>query len=65
MVGRRHAILQLSGTVFAGSFAAVLVGQGVLTPAGWSAAGQPQQLSGSVKAAVDSALNKFVVKSKV
>lgn len=65
-VSRREAFLQLSGTAVLASLGCVLGSNGLLAPAqpAW-AAGQPQELSGAVKAAVDKALDRFVVKSKV
>jgi hypothetical protein len=65
-LNRREAFLQLSSTVLLGSVGLALGSQGVLAPAhpAW-AAGQPRELTGPAKAAVDKALDKFVVKSKV
>lgn len=66
-MGRREAFLQLSArSAVLGSLAAVLgsLEGAALSPA-WAAGGQPQELSGPVKAAVDAALDKFVVKAKV
>lgn len=63
---RREAFLQLSSTALLGSLVSVLGSQAVLAPAqpAW-AAGEPRELTGAAKAAVDKALDKFVVKSKV
>lgn len=65
-VSRREAFLQLSSTAVLGSLGIVLGSQSLCTPAqpAW-AAGEPQELTGSVKAAVDKALDKYVVKCKV
>lgn len=65
-ISRRSALLQLSSTALLGSVGLVLGSQGLLSPAqpAW-AAGEPRELTGAVKAAVDKALDKFVVKSKV
>lgn len=65
-MNRREAFLQLSSTALLGSLSLALGSQAVLTPArpAW-AAGQPRELTGPAKAAVDKALDKFVVKSKV
>lgn len=65
-ISRRSAFLQLSSAALLGSVGLVLGCQGLLSPAqpAW-AAGEPQELTGAVKAAVDKALDKFVVKSKV
>jgi hypothetical protein len=66
VVSRRETLLQLSSTAVLGSLGVVLGSLNLLTrtqPA-W-AAGEPRELAGAVKEAVDQALDKFVVKAKV